>query len=136
MVSGADWLLLQNMYSDLTSVVKWEGTLSCPFVIRQGVCQGGVLSTAHYKRYNNPLLIQLENKFTGAKIGHIRIPHVTVADDLTLMSHSQTEMQSMVPTSGDCVQNQICDSSQEELYSHLLGQVCTAEKYKLPHERC
>ena len=23
--------------SDLTSVVKWEGTLSCPFVIRQGV---------------------------------------------------------------------------------------------------
>ena len=100
-ICGGDWLLLQNMYSDLTSVVKWEGTLSCPFVIRQGVRQGGVLSTAHYKRYNNPLLIQLENKFTGAKIGHIRIPHVTVADDLTLMSHSQTEMQSMVPTSGD-----------------------------------
>ena len=90
------------MYSDLTSVVKWEGTLSLsdPFVIKQGVRQGGVLSTAHYKRYNNPLLIQLENKFTGAKIGCIRIPHVTVADDHTLMSHLTNEMQVMVPTSG------------------------------------
>ena len=96
----SDWMLLQNMYSDLTSVVKWEGTLSDPFVIKQGVRQGGVLSTAHYKRYNNPLLIQLENKFTGAKLGCIRIPHVIVADDLTLMSHSTNEMQVMVPTSG------------------------------------
>ena len=99
-ICGSDWMLLQNMYSDLTSVVKWEGTLSDPFVIKQGVRQGGVLSTAQYKRYNNPLLIQLENKFTGAKIGCIRIPHVTVADDLTLMSHSTKEMQVMVPTSG------------------------------------
>ena len=74
--------------------------MSNPFVIRQGVRQGGVMSTSHYKRYNNPLLIQLESKFTGAKIGYIRIPHVTVADDLTLMSHSQSEMQVMIPTSG------------------------------------
>ena len=99
-ICGADWILLQNLYSDLTSVVKWEGTLSNPFVIRQGVRQGGVMSTSHYKRYNNPLLIQLESKFTGAKIGYIRIPHVTVADDLTLMSYSQSEMQVMIPTSG------------------------------------
>ena len=99
-ICGSDWMLLQNMYSDLTSVVKWEGTLSDPFVIKQGVRQGGVLSNAHYKRYSNPLLIQLENKFTGAKIGCIRIPHATVADDLTLMSHSTKEMQVMVPTSG------------------------------------
>ena len=39
---GADWLLLRNLYSDLTSVVKWEGTLSNPFVIKQGVQQGEV----------------------------------------------------------------------------------------------
>ena len=50
--------------------------------------------------YNNPLLIELENKFTGATIGYIRVPHVTVADDLTLMSNCTSEMQVMVQTSG------------------------------------
>ena len=99
-ICGSDCMLLQNLYSDLTSVVKWGGALSGPFVIKHGVRQRGVLSTAHYKRCNNPLLIQLENKFTGAIIGHIRIPHVTVADDFTLMSHSPNEIQVMVPTSG------------------------------------
>ena len=69
-ITGPDWLLLRDMYTDLTSVVKWEGTLSAPFVIRQGVRQGGVLSTGHYKRYNNPLLLELENKFTGLKWVH------------------------------------------------------------------
>ena len=59
-----------------------------------------MLSTAHYKRYNHPLFIQLEDIFTGAMIGCIRIPHVTVADDLTEMTHSRTEMQVMLPTSG------------------------------------
>ena len=26
---------------------------------------GGVLSSTHYKRYKNPLLLQLEDKYTG-----------------------------------------------------------------------
>ena len=76
------------------------GTLSYPFIIKQGVRQGGMLSTGHYKMYNNPLLIELENKFTGATIGYIRVPHVTVADDLTLMGNCTSEMQVMVQTSG------------------------------------
>ena len=32
--------------------------------------------------------------------GCIRIPHVTVADDLTEMTHSRTEMQVLLSTSG------------------------------------
>ena len=36
-ICGSDWMFLQKMYSDLTSVVKWEGILSDPFVIKQGV---------------------------------------------------------------------------------------------------
>ena len=38
-INGADWLLLRNLYSDLTTVVKWEGTFSSPSVINQGVRQ-------------------------------------------------------------------------------------------------
>ncbi len=41
-IQDREWLLLKDMYTDLTSVVKWEGDLSESFSIRQGVRQGGV----------------------------------------------------------------------------------------------
>ena len=72
------------------------GGLSHPININQGVRRGGVLSTSLYKRYNNPLLFQLEQIYSGAKIGSISIPHVTVADDLALLALLQPEMQVMV----------------------------------------
>ena len=90
---GDDWLLIRDLYSDCSSRVKWAGLLSDPVNLRQGVRQGGVLSTAHYKRYNNPLLLQLENKYTDVKIGSINIPHVTVADDLAVLARRYCDMQ-------------------------------------------
>ena len=44
-ITGDDWLLLNDMYVDLTSIVKWGDNLSSPINIRQGVRQAGVLST-------------------------------------------------------------------------------------------
>ena len=64
----------------MTSIVKWEANLSSPINIRQGVQQGRFFLRC--KRYNNPLLLEVENRFTGAQIGYIKISHVTVADDL------------------------------------------------------
>ena len=85
----------------MTTSVKWESHLSSPFVIRQGVRQGGVLSMSHYKRYNNPLLIQIEVKYTRTITGSFRIPHITVADDLALLSKEENEMQYILDDSGD-----------------------------------
>ena len=73
-IQGDDWLLIQDMYSDCSSRVKWAGMLSDPVNPRQGVRQGGVLSTSHYKRFKNPLLLQLEERHTDVKIGSINIP--------------------------------------------------------------
>ena len=95
-IRGNDWLLLKELYSDCSSRVKWAGELSDPINIKQGVRQGGVLSTGHYKRYNNPLLLQLEEGYSGIKIGSISIPHVTVADDLAILAGSKSENQVMV----------------------------------------
>ena len=58
-IHGSDWLLLKDLYSDCSSRIKWTGEFSDPINIRQGVRRGGVLSTDHYKRYNNPLLLQM-----------------------------------------------------------------------------
>ncbi|MCG8110719.1 MAG: reverse transcriptase family protein, partial [Candidatus Thiodiazotropha endolucinida] len=95
-IHGDDWLLLSDLYSDCSSRIKWAGELSHPINIKQGVRQGGVLSTGHYKRYNNPLLLQLEERYEGFKIGSIGIPHITVADDLALLARNKSEMQIMV----------------------------------------
>ena len=100
-IQGGDWVLLKDLYTEMTTSVKWESHLSSPFVIRQGVRQGGILSTSHYKRYNNPLLIQIEDKYIGAIIGSFRIPHITVADGLALLSNEENEMQYMLDDSGD-----------------------------------
>ena len=95
-IHGDDWLLLRNLYSDCSSRIKWAGSLSHPINIYQGVRQGGVLSTGHYKRYNNPLLLHLEKNHSGMKIGSISIPHITVADDLALLAKEKSNMQVMV----------------------------------------
>ena len=95
-IHGDDWLLLKNLYSDCSSRIKWAGDLSHPINIKQGVRQWGVLSTGHYKRYNNPLLHHLEKNHVGMKIGSISIPHITVPDDLALLAKEKSDMQVMV----------------------------------------
>ena len=49
-IHGDDWLLVKDLYTYCSSRIKWAGGLSHPINIRQGVRQGGVLSTSHYKR--------------------------------------------------------------------------------------
>ena len=95
-IQGKDWLLIQSLYSDMTASVKWKGKLSNVVSIQQGVRQGGILSTDHYKRYNNPLLLLLEENFSGNHIGTTNIPHVTCADDIALLADSKDEMDQML----------------------------------------
>ena len=95
-ITGNDWLLVRDMYSDMTTSVKCESQLSAPFVKRQGVRQGGVLWMSHNKRYNNQHLTVLEDRYTGMVIGSICVPHITVADDMVLITSSVDEMQGIV----------------------------------------
>ena len=58
-----------------------------------------ILSTSHYKRYNNPLLLEIleiENRFAGVLIGHIKISNVTMVDDLAFLTLVEMEMQYML----------------------------------------
>ena len=57
--------------------------------MQQYVRQGGVLSTSHYKRYNNLLLLSLEERYASAKIGSIRIPIIIVADDAAPLAQQE-----------------------------------------------
>lgn len=63
--AGPDWLLLKNMYKDM------ETALSKTVEIQQRVRHGGLLSMEHWTCYNDPLLIDLEEKFREPRIGNI-----------------------------------------------------------------
>ena len=39
-----------------------------------------------YMRYNNPSLLQLEERYTDVEIGSINIPYISAADDLAVIS--------------------------------------------------
>ena len=94
-VRGDDWLLLKIPLI-CPSRIKWAGDLSHQKTLQQGVRQGCVLLTSHYKRYNNPLLLTLEERYTGAEAGSIHIPHTTVADNVALLTQLESEMQMMI----------------------------------------
>ena len=86
-VKGAEWKVLDNMYTDVSSRVKWDGSLSSPIHELQGIRQGGDSSADCYKAGKNRLLHHLDNN-PSAKIGSINAGAVMVADDLALISSS------------------------------------------------
>ena len=61
------------MHADLSSVIRCERHYNPS---RYGTWWSPLYGSLH------PLLIEVENRFTGAIIGYIQIPHVTVADDV------------------------------------------------------
>ena len=90
------WSLVKGMYEGLSSKVKWEGGFSPSFKIRQGVRQGGILSTHLYKLYINDLLVDLESTKLGKHIGCQYTGCPTCADDLSLVPECSYEFQEML----------------------------------------
>ena len=72
----------------------------------------GVLSTSHYKRYNNPHLIVLEEWYTGMVISSSCALHLTVADATALITRSEDELQGLFEDTGE-------SANQEQYVSHL-----------------
>ena len=95
-LQGKDWLLMKDWYSNMESMVKWEGSLSKPFQEFQGVRQGGIWSPTAYKMFINPALDLFEKHQLGFKIGTIPMGSPTCADDELLLSKQYFELTSML----------------------------------------
>jgi L-cysteine desulfidase len=72
--------------------------MSDSFNIKQGVRQGGVLSTFLYQIYNNTLLKDLQKDNLGFSIGNTYVGCPTCADDIALLSDDSNELQCMLST--------------------------------------
>ena len=90
------WLVIKELYQDISSKVKWVGGLSDSFPINQGVRQGAILSTTLYKIYIDEPLNILKSKRLGLRIGTIYIGSPTCADDVALLASSVEELQLML----------------------------------------
>ncbi|VDI55987.1 Hypothetical predicted protein [Mytilus galloprovincialis] len=97
-VGGTLWLLIRQLSTNALTSIKWDGLTSEPFLIQQGVRQGGILSTELYKLYVNDVLDQLEDNGLGKYIGDIYCGAPTCADDIALVANSPTELQVMIST--------------------------------------
>lgn len=89
-------LMIESLYDNATSCVKWKGQFSEKFKIEQGVRQGGAMSADLYKVYVNPLLDSLANIGLGGHIGNIYCCAPTCADDVALISNNPVELQMMI----------------------------------------
>jgi hypothetical protein len=95
-IQGNLWLLLRNMYREMTVKVKWNNSLSEQFTQDIGVRQGVKLSSVLYKRYNNSILKALERSDLGATIGNIRVVTPTCADDIAILGRNEHEIQTLL----------------------------------------
>ncbi|XP_033724537.1 uncharacterized protein LOC117314580 [Pecten maximus] len=130
-VNGALWLLLRDLHQEASSCIKWDGVTSDPFSVLQGVRQGGVLSTELYKTFINDLLERLNNSGLGTKVGHLRIPAPTCADEVALIAESKEELAILI--------NMAVDYSNREHYvlqptKSVVMQVASSDTKELvPH---
>lgn len=90
------WTIVKDMYSGLTSKVKWTGELSGSFKIQQGVRQGAILSPFFYKTYLNPCLMELEQHRLGLCIGTGYSGCPACADDVAILTRCENELQLML----------------------------------------
>ncbi len=87
-IGGRMWLLIDDLHQNTQEVVKWRGIFSGEYTIRQGVRQGGILSTLLYKSYINKLLKMFEKSGLGVTIGSLYLGAPTCADGILLIANN------------------------------------------------
>ena len=91
-IDGSLMRAIQSLYTNCSSCVRVNGSKSTPFTVGVGLRQGCVLSPLLFILYMDWMLqrSQGEECFT---LGELRISHLLFADDLVILTSSQTELQ-------------------------------------------
>ena len=90
------WHLLQSLYTNVTSAVKWHDKLSNWLHEQQGLHQGVETSIGAFIARENHIFSTLDQSFLGTRIGTISVSVPACADDIALLSESPIDLQSMI----------------------------------------
>jgi hypothetical protein len=107
-INGKLWLMIDDMYTNPSSKVKWKGAISKDLFEHQGIRQGAVSSTFFFNNRSTPLLHRLKSCPGRLRLGSIDVGALMCADDLALISNSRVGMQLLVNETA-------VDASQERL---------------------
>ena len=90
--------LLIYWYSNLSSLVKWNGVSSETFCVYSGVRQGGVLSPRLFVIYIDDLIQQLRRLNIGCHIIDLFLACIVYADDICLLAPCRSALQLLLDT--------------------------------------
>ena len=93
---GKLWQTSKYEYENSYTQIKMKGKLSRKIEETLGVKQGNINSSDDYKIYINPALVMFDAAQLGVCIGDINVSVTGVADDLYLMSNSQSKLQALI----------------------------------------
>ena len=91
------------MYEKQQSNVRWNGVLSNPFPVTNGIKQGSVLSPILYCIYIDGLFTRIRKEKTGCWVNGNYVGIVAYADDLLLLSPTINGLQEMTKTCEDWI---------------------------------
>ena len=95
-IQGKMWRILMELYNGLQSSVNLNRKLSQWFPVKQGVRQGGVLSTFLYLDFMNDLLEEIQTCHKGSCIGTLDCSCPVYADDMAYLANSPKNLQKIV----------------------------------------
>ena len=87
-IQGKLWRILMELYNGLQSSVSLNRKHSQWFPVKQGVRQGGVLSTFLYLVFVNDLLEEIQTCHKGSCIGTLDCNCPAYADDMAYLANS------------------------------------------------
>ena len=88
--------ILIYWYSNLTSTVKWNNSMSDSFEVRSGVRQGGVLSPHLFSIYVNDLIVLLRKLRVGCHLNNLYLASIMYADDICLLAPTRSALQTLL----------------------------------------
>ena len=80
------------MYTSHVTQVLWNGIFSSPFLVENGVKQGGIVSPILFCVYLDGLLKMLKESKVGCFVGHLCVAAVAYADDIVLLAPTARAM--------------------------------------------
>ena len=87
------WILIHVSYKSASAHVKYKSISSKSFKICQGVGQGRFMSVWFFSLFINGLINLLVGSKNGLLTENLLIPYILSADDTTLLSFSNKELQ-------------------------------------------
>jgi len=95
-IRGNVWKLIDNLYTDVQSMVKFNDISTEYFDIDEGVKQGCVLSPVLFCIFINEFAKLLAEHKLGVNICDVRIGNLFWADDIVLIANNEHELQKML----------------------------------------